>query len=678
MSFVHLPALTSRSLSALSLGTFFLVLAAAGGKAALVWHGAAALLLLGGLYVLLSGQGNLGLGSYSFLPGLAGFLGWGLISTFQAPCAYGAFLSQTKIWTALCFGLLVSLFWEDRWHRIFRGALLSVAGLQALLLMVFPLLKKPAPLLLPGNPQYAGLWLCAAALLALGEAFPASAPAAPTALSLRQKGMGALSLFLGLSLPLLPSRASLLALAAGLLLFLFRRWKTRGFLLGALAFVAVLALIPQSRWDGLLKANDPLAWKRKDIWLSALAGIGEKPFWGWGPGRFETLYQRHARPQESLPARFDRQTAFAHNDFLQAAAFFGVPALVFLLWGLAAFLTSPGAAPPRQAAVLAAAVISLFNFPFVLPVNGLLLAWLLGGDRPARAAAQVPWLVSTLARKAFIGVLALLALGNAGLFGLHLTGNADPWAPEALRREADRLIHPAAGEPPPQDADLAQRKLDRALRLCRSDAQAWRDLSHLRSSHAVPPRNEEAAAALQKALYWHPTNAPWFMELSRLLEKQGNLEGALRAARDALALEPGYLEADRQAGRLIRLQGRPAHAERWLTRLLRREEARPAPEESLSPYARQVLQADPEAVRREIAYCQMALKKYDEALATLSRNRNPTTEQWLQEAGIHYLMGRYDRAERLLRRALEKEPDNALLRRRYQQVAEKLSPKQRR
>jgi hypothetical protein len=583
--------------AALALAGFAAVFAADGGKVGAVWSAAAAALLAAGAFAARRPGAAESLAAHPLAPGFGAFLSiGGAAALLSGGCFWPKAWSIAQFAAAAAFGLAAWLTWEDRHRALFRAFVIGAAAVQAALTLGAGMGGRPSALLISGNPQYMGLWTAVAALLCLGMA------ASPGRTRAARAAAGALALVLAGALWPLSTRAGLAAFAAGGLFLLWRLKGRRAALIGALVLCAAAASSGAVR-DRLAKSHDPLAWRRTHIWLAALEGIAEKPLGGWGPGGFEALYLRHRRPQEDRPARFEFTTAWAHNDYLQAAAEWGVPAAVFLVWGIGYLFYRHRPREPEaaaaQAAFAAAAVFSAFNFPMAVPANGLLAAGLAGGWGPARPAPDGG---GPRARALPALLLLFAAFGAAGAAG----GTRMPWNDRALVEEADRRLHGS-----PSDPDGAEESLRRAAELCGGRAGTWHALGHLALEHRAPPRAREAAEALLKASELNPMDAVWRLELSRALEAEGNLEGAFRAAQQALFLEPRYAEASFRLGRLMRLRGRPAAAERWLVRLLER---RPgvsdgAADPALSAHARRILALDEEAVRREVELARRARQR---------------------------------------------------------------------
>ncbi len=513
-------------------------------------------------------------------------------SAWASPCVEGSFLTLGRFWAAVAFAVLVGETWSPRHRKIFEGILMAAALFQTLL-FADAFRRGGGPLLLlPGNVQYICLWI---GLAALGSASARKAPP-----GLRVFLFAALSAGAFLS----SNRSILTALSAGLLFLIHDRYGTKGLILGLLAGVFLATAIPSGGAARVLKVSDPAAWKRWDIWITAWRGIFTHPWLGWGPGQFEGLYRLHAGPQEVSLLRFDHETLFAHNDYLQLAAASGLPALLCLVWTLAALFRSSASFPKgedvaaRQAPAAAVLLFSFFNFPFALPVNGLVAGFTAAGLAGPRTTE--PPDARRLSR-----ALGLFFLGLAVFLAALLPGSFEPGPPERvfygrsavfLERAESLLIRPGADAAVFSEAEGLAR---RAAAECSGRAEVWHALAAAEGARSSP----EAEAALRKALSLRPRNAVWWLDLALVEESRGDAAGALKDVHEALRVEPRFAEAAFHLGRLIRQRGEPAKARRWLERLSRTRRALRVDEASLSPYARRILAWDETTVREEIERC---------------------------------------------------------------------------
>ena len=114
-----------------------------------------------------------------------------------------------------------------------------------------------------------------------------------------------------------------------------RRWRA----LSLAALVAATALtlaLPSVRGRVAETFTDEKEVTRPNLWRSSLAGIGDRPLLGWGPGNFDVMLAKH-----ELPGAYYESRAHAHNDLLMHGVNAG---LVGLAAALALLVTTTRAA----------------------------------------------------------------------------------------------------------------------------------------------------------------------------------------------------------------------------------------------------------------------------------------------------------------------------------------------
>lgn len=126
------------------------------------------------------------------------------------------------------------------------------------------------------------------------------------------------------------SRTGIVALSF-LTMIRFLRFKDRLSKLLLLFFV-ISSFIVLIRFDSFLKLKDPKAYKRVDIYLSAIKGFIQKPLFGWGPGSFEMIFERYKFPYYDGLCYYNHSDVHAHSHFLNILAEYGIFATLLLSW----------------------------------------------------------------------------------------------------------------------------------------------------------------------------------------------------------------------------------------------------------------------------------------------------------------------------------------------------------
>lgn len=204
------------------------------------------------------------------------------------------------------------------------------------------------------------------------------------------------------ALVLTQTLASLAAVAVGTVVLLWLRLPRRVALAGlaggaVLAVVLVLAVAPlRERVAGKLRGlaegdlNEVLT-GRLDGWRAALWMMEEHPLTGVGHGAYLPEYAPAKlalldRGVEFLPGQTTPMFSNAHNEFLEAAAEWGIPGLLALAWALWVLFRAARRLPERDRSLAwpglaALVVLSLAYFPFRVAILAfpslLFLAWVL-------------------------------------------------------------------------------------------------------------------------------------------------------------------------------------------------------------------------------------------------------------------------------------------------------------
>ncbi|MBL0348840.1 MAG: O-antigen ligase family protein [Elusimicrobia bacterium] len=569
---------------------------------------------------------------------VAAFFLWTVLAWGVSLCPPAGTESVLKVGIFLAFGWLASR-WNDDHRRFFKilvlaGALAYSAG--AVLGTFFPSLTDAG---LPRNPQYKSFWLVAGTLMVLPDALGLSGAKPQKASGVARRAAGwILPAFFLLGLLLFRSRSGLIAVSVGAGALIHRRWGARGLLWFVLSLAAAAVLAPVSRTAAVLKTMDPFGWSRLAIWKAAAAGVLDRPLFGWGPGLFARLYGAHRGPFPHQWIRFDHDHSFAHNDFLQLAAEYGLPALLLAgaAFGPALTRARRAADPTRWALLLSAAVFCVFNFPFYSPVNLLLAAGVFFGLSPEPDRFSPPVGRDRALWRAAFAVLGGIALGAFIAARSDRGGFVFTKAQlENRLNRADALVHPPVGGT--SDPAEAEALLREVLRRWPDHPEAGHALGHLLIEHRAPPKLEEGLPWLTRASILQPTRATWWMELSGAQATLGRWPDALESAQNALRLEPEYADAQWMIARALTRIGDPAEAERFLAPL---RALPPEDSASLSGYGRTIAHRDRDAYLLESAYAQLRLHNPTAALTFLSERTAPPSAESLALAVGAYLARR--------------------------------------
>jgi O-antigen ligase len=262
--------------------------------------------------------------------------------------------------------------------------------------------------------------------------------------------------------------------------------------------------------DGLDTRSTTLR-TRLGLWARTVAMIGDHPLLGVGPGNWPVAFPHYAEPGATrdgvlTTTRAPRQ---AHDDLLERLAETGMPGLLAL--GLLGASTVAAArrrldarddetrstAAAAASSLVALAAISLASFPLEMPATialaGVALGWLAAEPRPDAARSR-----AVRGRGDALVRLAVLACASL------LVACASARATRRVR--GSRWLGVA----------------ERAMRVDRGAAGA-----------------AEALAALQLALEATPGSFRAELRASQMLRREKRPADAARAARAAMAIEPG-------------------------------------------------------------------------------------------------------------------------------------------
>ena len=142
------------------------------------------------------------------------------------------------------------------------------------------------------------------------------------------------------------------------------------------------------RFASMATTQEPLEDTRKQIWKESLPLVAAYPITGCGLGAYESCFLAYKKAAPGYTVDF------AHNDYLQVMAEFGLPAFALLLTltalaygtslrGTTAHNTDRYLAIACTGALSAILLHSFVDFNLYIPANGMLAAWVAGLAREA-------------------------------------------------------------------------------------------------------------------------------------------------------------------------------------------------------------------------------------------------------------------------------------------------------
>jgi tetratricopeptide (TPR) repeat protein/TolB-like protein len=167
------------------------------------------------------------------------------------------------------------------------------------------------------------------------------------------------------------------------------------------------------------------------------------------------------------------------------------------------------------------------------------------------------------------------------------------------------------------------------------------EAARVRAVRARLTNDLPAAAEAYRALSaYAPNDVSAFLDLSAVLEEQGDLAGSLEAMRRVVALDPKHAEARYALGRLLAKLGRPAEALGEFNAALSLQT------EGGTEAGRATVENGIGNVQKDLGHDEDALRSFGEALAIRRRigDRRGTGVTLANIAAVHLNQGRYEEA----------------------------------
>jgi O-antigen ligase len=361
----------------------------------------------------------------------------------------------------------------------------------------------------------------------------------------------------------------LAALFAGLAVRLFFFLKSRfrfWIVAGAVGFLILGGVF--------LRSLDPSStkWERFGIWNSALKVWERSPLLGVGPGAFAGYFHQVPFPKTSGVNRLLMDPQYAHNEFLDFLAAFGLVGLLF--GGL--FLRKAWRRvdnPVHQSAIGALGAASFFDFCLHTPLIALQGVGLLADSKTRKPSISheagflaLGLAAGLFASPVFSGVLkeqyeACRAQnrGPEALRCLETAERLNAWDARLAKQKAGFLEELFLDTKDPVWERKSDEATERVLDLEKADGQGWLEKAEKLTARlaivSAPEDVQKAEAAWDDARQSLPYNAFVDFEYGFFLIGRNDKDRALWEFQKAVEKEPNFAEAWVNAGLLLKEKG---------------------------------------------------------------------------------------------------------------------------
>jgi len=325
------------------------------------------------------------------------------------------------------------------------------------------------------------------------------------------------------------------------------------FVVTILAALSAAAFLPQlrapvfssiSRFYSLFSASNPEIKSRVIMLKAACDMIAESPLFGSGAGSYRYYFQKYQAPL--IPAdsknRFVK-TSYAHNDYMQLAAEFGITGLALALaFIFAVFAVFQSNFRPRSpsfmllgyglfASVSTALFSSFFTFNlFIFPVSALF--WITCG-----LLCRISLPLKNPSPHLKTGKILFYSCVAAALISIILA--------KPLRGPLSGFYHSGALNAP--DSSIKEKLFYSSIK---NDPGNFYARMGLASFYAKEGRLKQASLEYKNALNIYPFSADALFNAGAVIARHGSLEHAESYLKKALSLYPAFPEALFELGNL--------------------------------------------------------------------------------------------------------------------------------
>lgn len=432
-------------------------------------------------------------------------------------------------------------------------------------------------------------------------------------------------LLLGWAVYLSGSRGGLLTLATVFVLMI--GLKNIRLAVAIALFVAIIIILVPNRLTERFREADIYSFTRVQIWQQGLHIIGNQPILGVGAANYPAYTKRYNFPVEAAVGRYAKSAHIAHNQYIQIAADFGLPALVLWLWFLIALLRQVQQTRPLtgEQIGLTLAIIALLGHGLIdntlyTPVNALLFFVFCGHLAPRQSTRTTTITLDSprghIIYPLFLGIVIIVLLlfrpiteimylqaldahqqenTDQAIRKLELAETLSPLNAKFSRQLALFYMHQYQNEPNPNWLELAGLAQERSLNHNPTNSDVALELVQTRYyQYKVQPDVTHFQAVIQayeQALLWNGKNPFIWDKMGYYYAETENFNEALACFLKAIELEPNFVRGYQHAALVYQILGDTQKSDRYQRQFeeILAKDWTPIP---LLPYEQRLLEPD--------------------------------------------------------------------------------------
>ncbi len=470
------------------------------------------------------------------------------------------------------------------------------------------------------------------------------------------------------------SRGGILSLLVALFFLVIIRFGKKGFV----AFICVAIL-------GALFLGDKQIYKfaklngvgsnyemRLNIWQSTLRIIGDKPFFGVGPGNFSIAFTKYKFPIGNSLARYEKLPRFAHSEFLEIGSELGILGLSILMCILYILLREGyrkykiSNSGERQILAISLCVIigilSQASVDFILHLPIISMVFVFFASILGREIEAEESIVNNSAFRILSGTMVVLSIFVLSDFLSYAMAKNGNYKSAAGFMPLNAVYYAKMAEGERGNPSSAISNLSKAIALKPHDATFHERLAIL-FHRMESPSLINALREYKYAVEYSPYNPFYRYNLATYFYTKGEYERAREIYVETLKLEPNYLMARYQLGLCLLKLGEYEKAKGEFTQIIVLPDIFKRYTKTNSIYENNLLEFNIALAYKGLGTYFKMVGNIDKAIGNYRKalQISPNfAEVYNELSGIYFGQGEYNKAREMLDKALQIEPESEI------------------